>query len=311
MELGGIEMVLGMDWLASLGNIEANFKKLILKWEQEGNISESHDENIARQSAVCQSKEVFIWSEADKVSGTFDLWRRVSVDPKKIEDMLKWPKPKDIKGQRVFLGLTGYYRKFVKNYGRIAWPSTQLLKKDNVCWNDESQFAFEQLKLAMTTVSVLAVPNFEKEFIVEVDASCTGIRAVLMQEGRPVAYMSQTLSDRAQKKSVYERKLMAIVLAIQKWRPYILGRHFQVHTDKKSLRFLTKQRVMGDEQQKWTSKLLGYDFDIKYKPGKENSAADALSRQMLYATLTTVQCEAWEGLEDEVQAETDHSRADG
>ncbi|MCH81990.1 enzymatic polyprotein, partial [Trifolium medium] len=199
----------------------------------------------------------------------------VSADPKKIEDMFKWPKPKDIKELRGFLGLTGYYRKFIKNYGRIAWPLTQLLK-DNFCWNDESQFAFEQLKLAMTTLPVLAVPNFETEFNAETDASGKGIGAVLMQEGRPVAYMSQTLSDRAQKKSVYERKLMAIVLAIQKWRPYLLGRHFQVHTDQKSLRFLTNQRVMG--QQKWTSTLLGYDFDIKYKPGKENSEADAFSR---------------------------------
>lgn len=145
------------------------------------------------------------------------------------------------------------------------------------------------------------MPNFEKEFLIETDASGRGIAAVLMQEGRPLAYMSQTLLDRAQKKSVYERELMAIVIAIQKWRPYLLCRHFQVLIDQKNLKFLTEQRVMGEEQQKWISKLMGYDLDIKYKPRKENGAADALSRQMQYATITTVHCEIWEGLEEEIQ----------
>ncbi|GAU48361.1 hypothetical protein TSUD_282420 [Trifolium subterraneum] len=202
----------------------------------------------------------------------------VAVDPNKVESVMKWPIPKNVKGVRGFLGLTGYYRKFIKNYWKIARPLTELTKKDAFTWNEDTQKAFEKLKESLTTTPVLALPDFNKEFTIECDASGIGIGAILMQGNRPIAYFSKELGIRNVTKSAYEKELMAVVLAIQHWRPYLLGRHFTVSTDQKSLKQLLQQRIVTAEQQNWAAKLLGFDFNIVYKPGKLNRGADALSR---------------------------------
>ena len=153
----------------------------------------------------------------------------------------------------------------------------------------------------MTKLPTLAVPNFSKPFVVETDACGTGLGAVLMQEGRPLAFWSTTLSERNQRKSVYDRELMAVVKAVQKWRHYLLGNHFIIKTDQKSLKFLTEQRMIGEEQHKWISKLAGYDFEIQYKPGKENSAADALSRRSSYCAMTVLKIHDFEEWVEEIK----------
>ncbi|OIV89032.1 hypothetical protein TanjilG_01655 [Lupinus angustifolius] len=140
----------------------------------------------------------------------------------------------------------------------------------------------------MVQLPLLVVPDFTQTFVVETDASSKGIGTVLMQQSRPLAFWSQGLSLRAQQKSVYERELMALVQAIQRWRHYLLGRHFIVKTDQKSLKFLTDQRLFTEEQFKWAVKLIGMDFEIQFKPGKENQVADALSRREMYAAISLV-----------------------
>ncbi|CAJ2652754.1 unnamed protein product [Trifolium pratense] len=207
----------------------------------------------------------------------------VSMDRDKIKAVLEWPIPKNIKQLRGFLGLTGYYRRFIKHYARLAAPLTDLLKKENYNWNAQTELAFQELKAAMTSAPVLALPNFQKPFILETDASGVGVGAVLHQDGHPIAYFSKKLVPRNQKKSAYFREMLAISEAIAKFRHYLLGHRFIIRTDQKSLRSLMDQSLQTPEQQQWLHKFLGYDFVIEYKPGKENLAADALSRVMTLA----------------------------
>ena len=189
----------------------------------------------------------------------------VEVDSTKIQAMLDWPCPSNLKQLRGFLGLTGYYRKFIKGYAQIAPPLTDQLRKENFGWNDAATSTFNTLKTAMVNAPILAAPNFSLPFVIETDASGHGLGAVLLQAGHPIAYYSKILGIRNRGKPIYEKELMAIVFAVEKWRHYLLGRHFIVRTDQWSLKFLLKQREVGQAYQRWVSKLLGYTFTIHYK----------------------------------------------
>jgi hypothetical protein len=199
------------------------------------------------------------------------------VDPKKIEAMQDWPHPKTLKSLRGFLGLIGYYRKFVKNYGKIAAPLTALLKKISFTWTPVTAQAFQTLKMAMCTTPVLALSDFTKTFVLECDASGKGIGVVLMQEGRPLAFTSKKILERNLGKSIYEKEMLAILHVVDLWRPYLLGQWFQIKTDHQSLKYFLEQRISSLEQQKWVTKLFGYDYEIIYNKGKDNVVVDALS----------------------------------
>lgn len=202
----------------------------------------------------------------------------VKVDRAKIAAMLDWPQPTTVTELRGFLGLTGYYPKFVRNYDIIARPLTNLQRKGQFSWSPEAEEAFKNLKTALTTTPTLAMPDFSIPFVIQTDASGEGIGAVLSQNDRPIAFMSRTLGVSKQSWSTYAREMLAIVIAIRVWRPYIIGRRFIIQTDQRSLRYLLEQRILTPEQQKWMAKLVGYDYEITFKPGKSNGAADALSR---------------------------------
>ena len=155
----------------------------------------------------------------------------VLVGEEKIFVMLSWPSLKNLKELRGFLGLTGYYRRFVKGYAQLTRVLTNQLRKDSFAWNDETERAFQYLKIMMTNVPVLAMLNFEMTFMIETDACQYGLGAVSMQERHPIAYYSKTLGIRAQNKSIYEKELMEILFVVLKWKHYLLGRRFMVKTD--------------------------------------------------------------------------------
>jgi hypothetical protein len=136
-----------------------------------------------------------------------------------------------------FLGLTGYYCKFVKNYGKVATPLTALLKNNSFTWTPTAAQDFQTLHMAMCTTPILALPNFTKTFVLECDASEKGICVVLMQEGRPLAFTNKQLSEINLSKSIYEKEMVAILHVVDLWRPYLLGKHFQIKTNHQSLKY--------------------------------------------------------------------------
>jgi hypothetical protein len=140
-----------------------------------------------------------------------------------IKAIIEWPVPKIITKLRGFLGLTGYYRRFVKDYGKICRPLHDLLKKSAFHWSKEHTVAVEQLKTTMTTCPVLALPDFSKPFVLEADACGTGLGAVLMQAGRQLAFYSKCLGPKASAQSMYEKEALAILEPLKKWRHYLLG----------------------------------------------------------------------------------------
>ncbi|XP_071937632.1 uncharacterized protein [Coffea arabica] len=202
----------------------------------------------------------------------------VSMDQSKVESILNWPTPRYVKELRGFLGLTGYYRRFIKHYGIICKSLTELLRKDNFSWNLEAQKAFTSLKHIMCKAPVPKLPDFQKTFTIETDASGGGIGAVLMQEGHPRAFLSKALSTRNLGLSAYENELLALVKAVTKWKHYLVGYHFIIKTDHQSLKYLLDQKLTTALQHKWLAKLLGLDYEIQYKKGTDNKVADALSR---------------------------------
>jgi hypothetical protein len=145
----------------------------------------------------------------------------VAMDPPKVQAIHDWPAPHSPQAVRGFLGLTGYYRKFVHNYEAIATPLTALLKKEGFSWDDAATMTFTALKATVTSGPVLAMPDFAKLFTVECDASTFGFGAVLVQEGHPVAFFSRPVAPHHRSLAAYERELIGLVQAVRHWRPYL------------------------------------------------------------------------------------------
>jgi len=233
----------------------------------------------------------------------------VATDPTKVQDILNWPTPQSVRDVRGFLGLAGYYRKFVQNFGLLSKPLTNLLKKGELfVWTSIHDEAFLLLKKALSSTPVLALPDFTKTFVIETDASDKGIGAVLLQDGHPLAYVSRALGPKNQMLSTYEKECLAILLAVDHWRSYLHHAEFVIKTDQRSLTHLDDQRLSTPWQHKALTKLMGLRYKILYKKGVENTVADALSRVTPHGQLEVLalSCAQPEWLSDICQAYTQY-----
>jgi hypothetical protein len=167
----------------------------------------------------------------------------VAMDSTKVAAVQSWPQPHSARGLRGFLGLAGYYRRFIQDFGTIAAPLTQLLRKEAFQWFDAATVAFEALQKALSAAPVLHLPDFNKDFIVDCDASGSGFGAVLHQGAGTIAFFSRPFAARHLKVAVYERELIGLVQAVRHWHPYLWGRTFVVRTDHYALKFMLDQRL--------------------------------------------------------------------
>ena len=182
----------------------------------------------------------------------------VHTDPAKVTIVQEWPQPANVHELRGFLDLAGFYRKFVRNFAVIAKPLTNLLKKHTLfVWTSEHQLAFDTLKQALCSAPVLGILDFSQVFAIETDACQTGVGAVLLQNGHPLAYVSKPLGAKNQGLSTYEKEYLAILIVVDQWRSYLQLAEFVIYTDQKALFHLNDQRLHTVWQQRVFTKLLG------------------------------------------------------
>ena len=208
----------------------------------------------------------------------------IRVDPVKIGAVVNWKPPRNVTEVRSFLGLAGYYRRFVKGFSVIASLLTKLLRKGVMFeWSDKCQNSFEQLKDMLVEAPVLTQPTSGKEYTLYSDASGIGLGCVLMQNEKVVAYASRQLKLHEKNYPTHDLELAAVVFALKIWRHYLYGEKCRIYTDHKSLKYLLTQKELNLRQRRWLELFKDYDCIIDYHPGKANVVADALSRKAMAA----------------------------
>ncbi|GJX41644.1 reverse transcriptase domain-containing protein [Tanacetum coccineum] len=204
----------------------------------------------------------------------------IHVDPAKIESIKDWESPKTPTEIRQFLGLAGYYRRFIEGFSKIAKPMTKLTQKSvKFDWGKKEETAFQTLKQKLCSAPILALPEGSENFVVYCDASHKGLGAVLMQKEKVIAYASRQLKIHEKNYTTHDLELGAVVFALKMWRHYLYGMKCVVFTDHKSLQHILDQKELNMRQRRWLELLSDYDCELRYHPGKANVVADALSRK--------------------------------
>ncbi|KAF8397183.1 hypothetical protein HHK36_016090 [Tetracentron sinense] len=300
LDFGGCDMVLGAHWLRTLGPILWDFTNLWMQFRCKGAditfkgiktslpqiIKPANARKAIRSGASCSL--LFMCNAVESIEeeptdptlqSLLHQFADVFTEPQGLPParshdhcivLESGSRPVNVRPYR--------YPHFQK--GEIERQVTDMLAS--------AELAFETLKKAMVSTPVLALPDFSQQFVIECDASGRAIGAVLMQGRRPIAFISKVLPIRSKGISTYEKEMEAIVFAVTKWRPYLVGRKFLIRTDHRSIKYMDAQRASTPAQQRWLSKLMGYTYEIMYKTGAENRVADALSRYTTEASLAAI-----------------------
>ncbi|TPX37422.1 hypothetical protein SmJEL517_g00640 [Synchytrium microbalum] len=208
--------------------------------------------------------------------------------PSKVKAVAEWPTPVNLKQVQSFIGFANFYRRFIKDFAKVAKPLTDLSQKETpFIWTDKEDLAFKSLRDLIMSEPVLVHPDYERPFIVETDASDFAIGAVLSQlqtdnrRPHPIAFVSRKLLTAERNYSVYDKELLAIIFALKEWRAYLLGAKMpiQILTDHANLTYFAQKQALTPRHARWAAYLAEFDFYLVHRPGKANAAADALSRR--------------------------------
>ncbi|GKC35607.1 putative reverse transcriptase domain-containing protein [Tanacetum coccineum] len=203
----------------------------------------------------------------------------IHVDPSKIEAVKSWKAPTTPSEVRSFLGLAGYYRRFIENFSKIAKPLTSLTQKNQKYeWGEKQEEAFQTLKDKLCNAPILSLPDRVEDFVVYCDASNQGLGCVLMQRDKVIAYASRQLKSHEKNYTTHDLELGAVVFALKIWRHYLYGTKSVIYTDHKSLQHIFDQKELNMRQRRWLELFSDFECEIKYHPGKENVVADALTQ---------------------------------
>ncbi|GJR68808.1 putative reverse transcriptase domain-containing protein [Tanacetum coccineum] len=244
-----------------------------------------HEEHLKAILELLKKEELYVkfskcefWIPKVQFLGHVINSQGIHVDPAKIKSVKDLASPKTPTEIRQFLGLAGYYRRFIEGFSKISKPMTKLThKKVTFEWGDKQEAAFQTLKHKLCSAPILALPQGAENFIVYCDASHKGLGAVLMQNKKVIAYASRQVKIHEKNYTTHDLELGAVVFALKIWRHYLYGTKCTVFTDHKSLQHIVDQKELNMRQRRWLELLNDYDCEIRYHPGKANIVADALS----------------------------------
>ncbi|KAI3724789.1 hypothetical protein L1987_64555 [Smallanthus sonchifolius] len=248
---------------------------------------EEHEEHLRlilellkREQLYAKFSNCEFWIREVQFLGHVVNEKGIHVDPSKIEAIKNWAAPTTPTEVRQFLGLAGYYRRFIEGFSKIAQPLTALTQKGKAYnWGDNQESAFQHLKQKLCSAPILALPEGTDDFVVYYDASIQGLGCVLMQREKVIAYASRQLKIHERNYTTHDLELGAVVFALKIWRHYLYGTKCTIYTDHKSLQHIFEQKELNMRQRRWVELLNDYDCVIRYHPGKANVVADALSRK--------------------------------